>query len=192
MRFRYNNFFTNTTDETKWLDNFAKKGLHLVKRAPFTYYFEYVDEPDTIYNYKVIYMHDAVENGASDEEIKIIPDDGSVLTCGYKNKAYFKKAGDIPHKDFDDSHARLKHFVNIWIFYAFLFVASLAVFTYHLNFAIKMMLENKPIPSVSVLAATIIALVFSAFLFAFYADKTMFWRKKLKEATLKKLLNDQI
>lgn len=192
MRFTYNNIFMNTNDETTWLNTMTKRGLHLVKRLPFTYYFEFVDDLDTEYNYKIVYMHDAIENSASDEEIKNIPDDGSVLVCGYKNKAYYKKAGGVPLIEYNDSNARYTHFLNIWLFYAFLFVASISVFAYHLVFAIRMLLEEKPLPSVPVIAATIIVLICVSVLFAYYGDKVMFWKKKSKEATLLKIQNDQI
>lgn len=188
MQFMYQKLFLNELDEINWLNKMAQRGLLLVKRAPLFYYFSFNDNDDKSYKYKVVYMHDAIANGASDDELKLLPDDGSKMVCSYKNRAYLLLASDETFADYDDLHARYKHYLAIWTFYLFLFMASLSALAYHVGYAIEMMLKSKPMPSSLVIAIIAFVLIGVSVLFAYYLDKTLFWNKKYKNSKLGRMI----
>lgn len=180
MQFMFQRLFMKQEDEINWLNKMTQRGLLLVKRAPLTFYFDFNENDDKNYKYKIVYMHDAIANGESDEELKLLPNDGSRLTCSYKNRAYLLTAGDQSFGEYNDSHAKYKHYIAIWAFYLALFIASLGAFAYHVGYAVEMTLKSKPIPSRLVIAITLFILISVSVFFAYYLDKAMFWHKKYK------------
>ena len=182
MQFMFQKFFIKELDEINWLNKMAQRGLLLVKRAPLIYYLSFNNNDDKNYKYKIVYMHDAIANGASDDELKLLPEDGSKMACSYKNRAYLLIASDESFDEYNDNHARYKHYLSIWSFYLVLFIASLSAFAYHAGYVVEMMLKNKPIPSRLVVAITLFVLIGVSVFFAYYLDKTMFWNKKYKNS----------
>ena len=189
MQFIYQRLFFKQEDEIKWLNKMTQRGLLLAKRAPLTYFFTFNENDDNNYKYRIVYMHDAIANGASDEEMESLPEDGSRVTCSYKNRAYQVIASDQSFGEYDDSHARYKHYLAIWSFYLTLFIASLSVLAYHVGFAVEMTLKSKPIPSVLVIAITAYIFISVSILFAYYLDNAMFWKKQYKISKKRKALN---
>ncbi|HPE94981.1 MAG TPA: DUF2812 domain-containing protein [Bacillota bacterium] len=149
-----NKTFFNCISEEKWLNTMAQRGLLLADRKFCTYGFAYTQEQYTV---SVVKMHNAVNNGDSEEEIKAIEAQGYTYICGYKCWAYFKGANkyEAGNKEY------FRHYGNIALLLLASYTVSAGVLAYQINFTLLQMLNAQT------LAAKTVLVIFAVLTFAF-------------------------
>ena len=129
--------FPSYKQEEKWLCKLAKNGWILADRGFAKYVFVKAKESEAV---SVVKFKNPVNNGESDEEIKLLEAEGQTYICGYRCWGYFRGKRKLQT---EKRRENFIHYMNIALLWFTAFLFALGVFSYQLNFLIFQKLSAK-------------------------------------------------
>ncbi len=138
-------FFLSYTEEEKWLNEMASKGMLLSKKTFYRYYFTNASNLDAKYTVELL-DHPAT-NPLSESYIKSKKDNGVELVAHYKCRAYFKMSSEMYESEKSvAAMTRTKSVACMFVGYFLAFITSVIMFCYHcvscLNFTAELSAET--------------------------------------------------
>ncbi len=134
-------FFLSYTNEEEWLNSMAQKGMHLVKKTFYRYYFKY--DSDMNCKYTVEVLDHPADSPVNSQYIEAKRNAGAELVASYKCRAYFKiSSNGYSAERTIASKTRMRTVATMFSVHLMLFLTSVAMFVYNCVSCLNFTVEN--------------------------------------------------